>query len=882
MKYSHLFPKKSLTPDHKTTEITKSSKSGSISDSLDYIALPKKKSKIKIKNLTSHTTDGHAKKRKTRDTAVPLPDSSQKELVKYEPLEVIMYKQKANKVVVFNPKTNKLAVRSFIPFKDSDTNITSADQELSQEFFQGYFTKNLNTEVSMNKNYFKYLANTLKSSSSPLELTYHSTQSRNPEKYPIQLQDIPEYQFINVEDSSSTSHVLPSNNLKNNQYTDSSTSYDSIKLSESSFNHGYYKRFFQQGKKLGRGLRGSVYLCQHVLDNVFLGEYAVKKVAVGNNHSWLQKMLKEVKLLESLSHPNIIEYKHSWLEMHTLTSFGPPVPCLFILMGFANGGNLYEYMQLTDSKVFGITPNSSFSNLNPKKKNLKSRREEIRVKSSLNYSNQDSDSKKLKHLSNIEIWSFFSDVCSGLDHLHKHGIIHRDLKPQNLLLNYEKSKFVDDTVKPNSDKKFKTIPTLLLTDFGECEVLSNKEDRLRTGATGTMEFMAPELLKTNENGSYLNDFSTKADMWSLGMLLIKYPSVNRGAVGDIDPDFILLINILLNQDKKSRPNVSEILPQVLEKKDYWESRAQDVSFFQEFSAPSTRPTSPTNAVVSFCQDKFGTKPYTAKDYHQHKSIIKKSVSESNAKKNSTVCEISDDPDYSTFISTGHNSKQVASHDKNAMQLQLVKSSGNLEVLEQFPTKRLKALANNSSLNKHYNINQFSLGDIKLEKEAAVTQDKKQLMLRADSIKITKKYNALNKKSDNLADLDSTKKINQIFDTNHNSNLSKLDDETKSVHMELCIDSSKESVSCTKDTHQGNNHSAKTKSEKNPDFEFLAYESKKSSIVDNKNKPDNEYPSAKSGVNITESSANTHSFAHLPRVSTNILVLKYLVFAIKVC
>ncbi|OMJ21436.1 putative serine/threonine-protein kinase iksA [Smittium culicis] len=824
MKYSHLFPNKSLTPDPKTPENIKSSQSGSISDSFDYKNLQKKKSKIKIRNSASHSTDGPIKKRKTRDTATPSPDSSQKELVKYEPLEVII-------------KT--------LPYSAQPaTDLTAT------------------------------------SSSSPLELTYHNNQSRNPEKYPIQLQDNPEYQFIDIENSSRTSHVLPSKHLNNNQYTDPSTSYDSIKLSESSFNHGYYKRFFQQGKKLGRGLRGSVYLCQHVLDNVFLGEYAVKKVAVGNNHSWLQKMLKEVKLLESLSHPNIIEYKHSWLEMHTLTSFGPPVPCLFILMGFANGGNLHEYMQLTESKIFGITPNSSFSNLNPKKKNLRSRRDEIRMKSSLNDSNQDSDSKKLKHLSNIEIWSFFSDVCSGLDHLHKHGIIHRDLKPQNLLLNYEKSKFVDETVKSNSDKKFKSIPALLLTDFGECEVLSNKEDRLRTGATGTMEFMAPELLKTNENGSYLNDFSTKADMWSLGMLLIKYPSVNRGAVDDIDPDFILLINILLNQDKKSRPNVSEILPQVLEKKEYWESRAQDVSFFQEFSAPSTRPTSPTSAVVSFHQDKFGTKPYTVKNYHQHKSILKKGVSESNAKKNSTVCEISDDPDYSTINSTRHNPKQAASNDKNVLQLQLVKSSGNLEVLEQVPAKRLKALANNSRLNMHYIKNQFSLGDLKLEKDTTETQGQQQLMLHADSFKFTEKYDALGKKPHDLTDFDSTKKINQVFDTNNDDDLSKVDDETKSVHMELCIDSSKESISCTKDTLYGNDLSDKIKAEKNPDFEFLAHESKKFAVIDNKIGPDKEYSIVKSGDTATECLSNTHNFAHLPRVSTNVLVLKYLVFAVK--
>ena len=61
---------------------------------------------------------------------------------------------------------------------------------------------------------------------------------------------------------------------------------------------------------------------QHELDGVKLGKYAVKKVAVGNNHSWLVKMLREVHLLERLHHPNIINYKHAWLEYNRLTPFG--------------------------------------------------------------------------------------------------------------------------------------------------------------------------------------------------------------------------------------------------------------------------------------------------------------------------------------------------------------------------------------------------------------------------------------------------------------------------------------------------------------------------------------------------------------------------------
>jgi serine/threonine protein kinase len=93
-------------------------------------------------------------------------------------------------------------------------------------------------------------------------------------------------------------------------------------LPEAAFNYGYYARFFREIKKLGRGYRGSVFLCQHVLDQVALGDYAVKKIAVGDNKQWLVRMLAEVRILENVRHFNIIEYKHCWLEDHRLTQFG--------------------------------------------------------------------------------------------------------------------------------------------------------------------------------------------------------------------------------------------------------------------------------------------------------------------------------------------------------------------------------------------------------------------------------------------------------------------------------------------------------------------------------------------------------------------------------
>ena len=212
-------------------------------------------------------------------------------------------------------------------------------------------------------------------------------------------------------------------------------------LSDSSINQGYYRRFFKEDSKLGRGAGGTVFKCQHVLDGIELGDYAVKKVPVGDDHSWLNRMLREVHILENLRHQNIIEYKHAWLEYHQLTPFGPPIPCLFILMQLAEGGNLEEF----------ILSNNSTSNI----------------------------------LDISLICAWFEQICQGLAHLHRCGILHRDLKPSNILLKAD----LDSNIQ------------LLITDFGECTSMSDQLNTTsnRTGATGTIEFVAPELLKSITN-----------------------------------------------------------------------------------------------------------------------------------------------------------------------------------------------------------------------------------------------------------------------------------------------------------------------------------------------------------------------------------------------
>ncbi|KAJ1932934.1 putative serine/threonine-protein kinase iks1, partial [Linderina macrospora] len=310
-------------------------------------------------------------------------------------------------------------------------------------------------------------------------------------------------------------------------------------------------------------------------------------------------MLREVKLLESLRHPNVVEYKHSWLEMHQLTSFGPKVPCLFILMEYANGGNLQEYME---PKQPGHDTGDASSSLRRHLVDLRRKRRLSRVKTMPEQLFEDSSSTDsgLRMLSIEQIWSFFADICNGLAHLHQLRIIHRDLKHMNLLLHWSD---------PANKDASGGMPRIMLTDFGECEVLSHIEKRNRTGATGTLEFMAPELLEVDATGRYLDSYSTKSDMWSLGMVLyyLCYTQLPFSNIEDLDilrhdvlalrhVDFSLihrqrnapeipselriLMQSLLNHDENKRPDVTDIQQRVNERRNFWCNRRQDESRFE--------------------------------------------------------------------------------------------------------------------------------------------------------------------------------------------------------------------------------------------------------------------------------------------------------------
>ncbi|OWB65148.1 hypothetical protein B5S30_g471 [[Candida] boidinii] len=333
-------------------------------------------------------------------------------------------------------------------------------------------------------------------------------------------------------------------------------------LPDTLFTQGYYDKFFRTIKILGNGSNGKVFKVEHVLHDLPLGIFALKKIAIGNHLSNLATILKEVTLLYKLTEStdllnlnsfseqdnkkginerggnleegeegeedieeikdgikNLIKYNHVWLEIDNLSSFGPKVPCVFILFEYCDGGTLDELVESLIQPKFDINKEKEWRRL------IRNRRKEDGI-------NEIELRKQLflksRFLNNFEIYKIYKDIVKGVLFLHKSRILHRDLKPSNCLL---KQKFSDEIkIEPvNSIYDLYKLPSIVVSDFGEGAMEGVK--RNSTGATGTIEFCAPELFFTQDGNSYDNVLSRKRSITERQKVSLNGESINESTNG---------------------------------------------------------------------------------------------------------------------------------------------------------------------------------------------------------------------------------------------------------------------------------------------------------------------------------------------------------------
>ncbi|KAI1123174.1 kinase-like domain-containing protein [Nemania abortiva] len=314
---------------------------------------------------------------------------------------------------------------------------------------------------------------------------------------------------------------------------------EGARIRRDAFSPNYFARFFVEERELGRGGKGIVLLVRHEIDGCILGHFACKRVPVGDDHAWLEKVLVEVELLAALSHPNLVSYRHVWLEDVQIHRFGPSVACAFILQQYCNGGDLLRY-------VVGDQPKEAT------KEQLKA---QLRRRSKGHGERPPDVSPSQRRLSLEDIYSLFKDITSGLAYLHSTNYVHRDLKPSNCLLHHENGKII-----------------CLISDFGE--VQPSNAVRKSTGTTGTISYCAPEVLKMDARGQFGN-FTVKSDVFSLGMILyflcfgrLPYRNANvvQEELEDIDQLRAEIADWKGFQDeRKERPDLPPKLYQLLKK-----------------------------------------------------------------------------------------------------------------------------------------------------------------------------------------------------------------------------------------------------------------------------------------------------------------------------
>ena len=97
----------------------------------------------------------------------------------------------------------------------------------------------------------------------------------------------------------------------------------------------------------------------------------------------------------------------------------------------------------------------------------------------------------------INYLKMIDNFLEGVESLHSHGYIHRDLKPNNVLCSKE--------------------GTAGVIDFGGCCKIKGDPEKLQV--FGSPHYMAPEIINWPTEGNRAQDISTKADIWSVGIIL---------------------------------------------------------------------------------------------------------------------------------------------------------------------------------------------------------------------------------------------------------------------------------------------------------------------------------------------------------------------------
>lgn len=201
-----------------------------------------------------------------------------------------------------------------------------------------------------------------------------------------------------------------------------------------SIGYQHFTDFYEMKSDLGEGKFGLVKLGIHKKTGEKVAIKIIKKDAMDNKD--LELVRSEIDIMKLCRHDNVVRL----LDHFENSEY------IFIVMEYLSGGDLSDFF---------------------KRKNY-------------NFTEKDAA-------------CITSQICKGIEYLHKYGVVHRDLKPENIMM-----------------AKRDTLYPIKIMDFGLSKIMGPLEKA--ADGFGTLSFVAPEVL-------IRKPYNKEVDIWSIGVTL---------------------------------------------------------------------------------------------------------------------------------------------------------------------------------------------------------------------------------------------------------------------------------------------------------------------------------------------------------------------------